>query len=232
VRTDVGNITQTDFGYTGQRANSYIKLDDYHSRWYDADLGRFVSPDSIVPDAANPQSLNRYSYVDNAPISQSDPSGHCGTSMTFPGDSEFAMGCVQDVVDAISAYQLGDRDAMRLVARASGFTRRASETGNAVDQLNADVKLVFSNAPVNQRLPAAVHVGIFSTTSAAMLVGAGQLAVAGARAAAVARLQAITMRQMQNWERTPLSLGLCFRMANMLLDNRVPVLLECSMVMQ
>ena len=29
VRRDVGNISLTDFGYTGQRTNSYIKLDDY-----------------------------------------------------------------------------------------------------------------------------------------------------------------------------------------------------------
>ncbi len=68
VRTDVGSITQTDFAFTGQRNNSYINLDDYNSRWYSADLGRFISPDDIVPDLNNPQSLNPYSYVQNRPI--------------------------------------------------------------------------------------------------------------------------------------------------------------------
>lgn len=29
------------------------------ARFYDPALGRFLSPDSIVPDPANPQSLNR-----------------------------------------------------------------------------------------------------------------------------------------------------------------------------
>ncbi len=43
-----GNVTQTKLNYTGQR------LDDtgllyYHARYYDPVLGRFVSPDSIVP---------------------------------------------------------------------------------------------------------------------------------------------------------------------------------------
>jgi RHS repeat-associated protein len=67
VRTDVGTITQTDFGYTGQRNNSYINLMDYNSRWYDDSLGRFIQPDSIIPDG-NPQSLNRFSYVGNNPM--------------------------------------------------------------------------------------------------------------------------------------------------------------------
>ena len=44
VRTDVGTVTQTDFGYTFQRNNSYIKLYDYRSRWYDPQLGQFINP--------------------------------------------------------------------------------------------------------------------------------------------------------------------------------------------
>jgi len=49
---------------------------DYRSRWYDPELGRFISPDSIIPNAANPQSWNRYSYVQNRPILFNDPTGH------------------------------------------------------------------------------------------------------------------------------------------------------------
>lgn len=46
------------------------------SRWYDAALGRFVSADSLVPGAGNPQALNRYAYVINNPMLLVDPSGH------------------------------------------------------------------------------------------------------------------------------------------------------------
>jgi hypothetical protein len=48
-------------------------------RWYDPQLGRWISPDTIIPDPANPQALNRYSYVNNRPLVYVDPSGHYAT---------------------------------------------------------------------------------------------------------------------------------------------------------
>jgi hypothetical protein len=52
-------------------------LYDYHARYYDPTLGRFVSADSIVPGAGKPQALNRYAYTFNNPLKYTDPSGHC-----------------------------------------------------------------------------------------------------------------------------------------------------------
>jgi RHS repeat-associated protein len=71
-------ITQTDYAYTGQRDVADIGLMDYKARYYDASLGRFIQPDSIVPEPWNPQNLNRYSYVFNEPLRYNDPSGHVG----------------------------------------------------------------------------------------------------------------------------------------------------------
>jgi len=48
----------------------------YNARWYDGQLGRFVSADTVVPEPGNPQSLNRYSYVLGNPLRYVDPSGH------------------------------------------------------------------------------------------------------------------------------------------------------------
>jgi hypothetical protein len=39
-------------------------------------IGRFASADTLVPDPANPQSWNRYSYVNNQPLVYNDPTGH------------------------------------------------------------------------------------------------------------------------------------------------------------
>ena len=48
-----------------------------NARYYVPSLGRFASADTIVPDPANPQSFNRFSYVFNQPLIYTDPSGHC-----------------------------------------------------------------------------------------------------------------------------------------------------------
>ncbi|WP_236075439.1 RHS repeat-associated core domain-containing protein, partial [Mariprofundus sp. EBB-1] len=47
-----------------------------NARLYDPVLGRFISADTVVPDAGNMQAFNRYSYVDNNPLKYTDPSGH------------------------------------------------------------------------------------------------------------------------------------------------------------
>ncbi len=43
---------------------------------YDAELGRFLQADPFVNDRTNLQALNRYSYVENNPLSYTDPSGY------------------------------------------------------------------------------------------------------------------------------------------------------------
>jgi RHS repeat-associated protein len=62
--------------YTGQRFDAETGLYFYNARYYDPMLGRFISADTIVPSYADPQSLNRYSYVRNNPLMYIDPSGH------------------------------------------------------------------------------------------------------------------------------------------------------------
>ena len=73
-RNSTGNVT-TDKLFTGQRLDQ-TGLYFYNARYYDATIGRFISPDSIVPDPFNPQSWNRYSYVFNNPLICGDPTGH------------------------------------------------------------------------------------------------------------------------------------------------------------
>lgn|GEM_PF-1414165 len=65
-----------DYKYTGQEQDRETGLYNYGARLYDPDLGRFLTPDSIVPDPEDPQSLNRFSYVRNNPINSVDPTGH------------------------------------------------------------------------------------------------------------------------------------------------------------
>lgn len=76
----------TDVGFTGQRRDPSTGLMDYRARYYDPAVGRFISPDTIVPGLGNPQNLNRYSYVLNNPATLTDPTGHCaGRSICIDG---------------------------------------------------------------------------------------------------------------------------------------------------
>jgi len=59
--------TPTSFKYTGQRQESAIGLYYYGARWYDPALGRFVQPDTIVPNPGDAKSFDRYAYVLNNP---------------------------------------------------------------------------------------------------------------------------------------------------------------------
>ncbi|MGY0408205.1 MAG: polymorphic toxin type 23 domain-containing protein, partial [Polaribacter sp.] len=52
-----------------------VSLIHMNGRMYDAQLGRFLSPDNHIQDPYNTQSFNRYGYVWNNPLSFNDPSG-------------------------------------------------------------------------------------------------------------------------------------------------------------
>jgi RHS repeat-associated protein len=63
-------------GYTSQTAlGLWSGLNHLNGRVEDAWAGRFLSADPTIPDPANTQSYNRYSYVNNNPLTYIDPSG-------------------------------------------------------------------------------------------------------------------------------------------------------------
>jgi len=88
VRYVEGDATR-DFGFTGQRHDG-TGLAYMHARYYDPCLNRFVSPDTIVPNPANPQGLNRYLYVYGNPLADTEPSGHS----PYPPGCEASPGCM------------------------------------------------------------------------------------------------------------------------------------------
>jgi hypothetical protein len=55
----------------------------YGSRWYDPALGRWIQPDSIVPETEQGvQAWDRYAYVNNSPLAYTDPDGHIAWFVT------------------------------------------------------------------------------------------------------------------------------------------------------
>ncbi len=72
-----GNDFATAWYYfTGKPVDDETGLMYYGARYYNPKLGRFITPDTIIPNPARPQSLNRYSYCENNPVNFTDPTGH------------------------------------------------------------------------------------------------------------------------------------------------------------
>ncbi len=105
--TEIGAIKYAPFGaarsfsgalptqkFTGQRLDD-VGLYYYGARYYDPNLARFISADTIVPSFTNPQALNRYSYVLNNPLRYIDPTGHQNyntTRRSFEGGGGGGLG--------------------------------------------------------------------------------------------------------------------------------------------
>jgi RHS repeat-associated protein len=66
----------TEYTFTGQFSDSYIKLLWYNSRWLDPELGRFTQPDTILPESQGVQAYDRYAYANNNALKYTDPGGH------------------------------------------------------------------------------------------------------------------------------------------------------------
>jgi RHS repeat-associated protein len=62
-------------GYTDHTMLDNLELTHMNGRAYDPVIGRFLSADPFVPDPLSTQSYNRYSYVQNNPLTFIDPSG-------------------------------------------------------------------------------------------------------------------------------------------------------------
>jgi RHS repeat-associated protein len=66
----------TEKKFTGQRLDSGTGLYYYGARFYDPEVGRFISPDTFMLSPSNPQGLNRYAYAFNNPLRYNDPTGN------------------------------------------------------------------------------------------------------------------------------------------------------------
>jgi RHS repeat-associated protein len=64
-----------NYKFTGYERDAETGLDYAFARYYDSRLGCFLSADPLGGDVSDPQSLNRYAYVENRGATFTDPSG-------------------------------------------------------------------------------------------------------------------------------------------------------------
>ena len=98
---DHAGSTASNYKFSDQEQDSEVGLYNFNARLYDPAIGIFISPDTIIPDPYDPQTLNRYAYCRNNPLSYVDPDGHFGILASI------AVGAV---IGAISAGAQSDWD--------------------------------------------------------------------------------------------------------------------------
>ena len=94
--TSTGTITNP-FAYTGRESDSETNLYYYRARYYDANIGRFLSEDGI----GNDEGTDLYPYVSNSPVNLTDPTGMY-TLSGFPTGKESQMrDAIQNAIDTL-----------------------------------------------------------------------------------------------------------------------------------
>ena len=98
--TTASNVTRR--GFTGHEHLDNVELVHMNGRVYDPVLGRFLSADPIIQEPMMSQSLNRYSYVMNNPLSALDPTGYSWLSSAFRSIGRFIKKYLPQIVMIIA----------------------------------------------------------------------------------------------------------------------------------
>lgn len=98
--------------FTGHEERLGQDLINMRARYYDARIGRFITSDSIVPNALSSQSFNRFAYVENNPLSFIDPTGHAPEGNGVPHYEFEPEEVIGDPVDTgeVSTYVFTDEE--------------------------------------------------------------------------------------------------------------------------
>jgi len=109
-----GSELHTTQRFTGQQGDATGLL-YYGARYYDPQLGQFISPDTLVPDASNLFDYNRYMYARGNPMKYNDPTGHSGVLPCLVCNRQWldysqtpdAVDGVADVVATVACFVAG-----------------------------------------------------------------------------------------------------------------------------
>ena len=69
------SLGATEQHFTGKERDAESGNDYFEARYLGSSMGRFLSPDPVGGSLANPQTLNKYAYVLNNPLTNTDPTG-------------------------------------------------------------------------------------------------------------------------------------------------------------
>ena len=108
---------KTRYGFTGRERDTVTGLLHYRARWYDPQLGRFISEDPIGLAGG----INPFAYVRNNPARFTDPSGLCPQnpvlSQKGPCDTSTAAvkSAAQQIANTIAGASVGTQGGQPII---------------------------------------------------------------------------------------------------------------------
>ena len=189
VREDIGTITETDYGFTGQRdldaqGNGFdLGLMDYKARYFDVALGRFIQPDTMTP--GGPQGLNRFAYSINNPINYTDPTGHMPCEGTDgncqagggvgpfppPEESSNPLIPVDPTIQGKGSMAIPQLQCQHLSGAVSGIY------GTSCGNLNQATQIFYNpDATFWQKFGSGYYISVFAMSHAGLAIGLAGLA--------------------------------------------------------
>jgi RHS repeat-associated protein len=125
--------TTNHYKFTGKERDSESGLDNFGARYFGSSMGRFMSPDPLGGHPEDPQTLNRYIYVRNNPLSLTDPTG---LDFYLQCTDEKHNGCVQVQTDPKNNN--------------SNYWAKADQNGNAIIVTSDSIRAGDNAATVNE----------------------------------------------------------------------------------
>ena len=138
-------------GYIGERHDEETNYLYLNARFYDAELGRFVSPDWWDPNKPG-VGTNRYGYADNDPVNKSDANGHAGNIV-----GGFIVGVAVDLAIQGVAVAMGHQESISMGQAVSAGVLGSVTSGFSAARAGLNA---FSRAQLGTMFSRQVSIGL------------------------------------------------------------------------
>ncbi|OHX25774.1 hypothetical protein BHL63_11775 [Xanthomonas alfalfae] len=134
--------TVDGIGYTGHAMDGATGLTYMQQRYYDQDLGRFLSVDPVAADSVLAANFNRYRYASNNPYSFKDPDGRAEyynfpngvmvVIQSYDNKSQFSNAQIEVQASKFNGPTSGGKNMVVLFRQGSGADTVKISTNNAL----------------------------------------------------------------------------------------------------
>ncbi|MEV8632560.1 polymorphic toxin-type HINT domain-containing protein [Streptosporangium sp. NPDC051023] len=121
--------TRRTLGYQGEYTDPDTGKVNMYARWYQPGTGAFTSRDSVTLTPDSSVQVNRYTYANAAPLSNSDPDGHAARDTSTMG-SPISMG------GARIAYPESDLPQFGSISITPGYNPEPTVPGGRINEEN------------------------------------------------------------------------------------------------